>query len=212
MMADVKWSVYIHTCPNGKKYIGITSRSCEDRWRNGHGYRNNEHFYAAIVKYGWDNIKHEIIANRCLTKDEAQKAEQELIEAYASNLPAYGYNHSCGGEGKTGFVPTAETRAKIRKKLKGTHRPEDVKLKCSVAHSGKTLSDEHKMKIRLSCKNINAKAVICLTTNKVYVSAADAARKTGISRSGITACCRGEAPSCRKTVWAYIERGVSNGK
>lgn len=206
-MADVKWSVYVHTCPNGKKYIGITSRRCEDRWRNGHGYRNNKHFYADIVNYGWDNIKHEIIIS-VDSKELAHKEEQFLIAFYESTNPLHGYNRSNGGEGKSGFVPTPETRAKIREKLLGTHRPDAVRAKLSVAHSGKHLSDEHKTKIRISCKNINAKPVLCKTTGQVYVSATEASRQTGISRSGITACCRGEMLSCKNTVWAYIERGV----
>lgn len=220
-MADVKWKVYMHTCPNGKTYVGITSRSCEERWRNGFGYRNNKHFYSAIVKYGWDNIVHEILLDG-LTKEEAQRAEANWIATCHSDDPMYGYNHSKGGEGKTGFVPTMETRAKIRRKLIGTHRPEDVKLKLSVAHSGKHLTEEHKLKIRASCKNINSKKVVCETTGIVYDSATDASRKTGVSRSGITACCRGETPSCRKFVWKYagdgqfelvpLEGGVKNGE
>lgn len=209
-MADV-WSVYKHTCPNGKVYIGITSRNCEDRWRNGHGYRNNKHFFSAIKEYGWDNIKHEIIVTG-ICEESAKVAEQFLITIYESTNPLHGYNHSNGGEGKSGFVPTSETRAKIRKKLLGTHRPDEVRVKLSVAHSGKRLSDEHKTKIKMSCKNINAKAVLCLTSGKVYVSATEASRQTGISRSGITACCRGEIPACKMTVWAYLEGGVSVGK
>lgn len=210
-MADVKWSVYIHTCPNGKRYVGITSRPCEDRWRNGHGYRNNKHFYNAIVKYGWENIIHAILYSD-LTKGEAQAREMEIIRATKSNNPQFGYNHSCGGEGKTGFEPTAETREKIRKKLIGTHRPDDVRIKLSVAHSGRHLSDEHKAKIRMSCKNINSKTVICVTTGAVYPSATDASKKTGVSRSGITACCRGETPSCKNLVWQYVDGGVLDGK
>ena len=210
-MADVKWSVYKHTSPNGKVYIGITSRTCEDRWRNGHGYRNNKHFHSAIIKYGWDNILHEILAEG-IDKETAQRVETSLIEFYKSNNPRYGYNHSKGGEGKTGFVPTQETREKIKKKLTGTHRSEEVRLKLSIAHTGKHLSEEHKTKIRLACKNVNGKAVVCLTTGDVFPSASYAARQTGISRSGITACCRGETPSCRRMVWAYVERGDFDGK
>ena len=52
--------VYKHTTPSGKVYIGITGLKPERRWRNGNGYKDNEHFYRAILKYGWDNIKHEI--------------------------------------------------------------------------------------------------------------------------------------------------------
>ena len=210
-MADVKWSVYLHTCPNGKAYVGITSRSCEARWRGGHGYRNNKHFYSAILKYGWDNITHEILLEG-LSKEEAQEAEANWIGQLESDNPAHGYNHSKGGEGKSGFVPTAETREKIRNKLTGTHRPESVKQKLSIAHAGKHLTEEHKVKIKMSCKGINAKRVVCVTTGIVYESASDASRKTGVSRSGITACCRGETPSCRKLIWKYVEGGVCSGK
>lgn len=206
-MADVKWSVYKHTCPNNKVYIGITCRKPENRWNNGKGYKLNKHFYNAINKYGWENIKHEVIANG-LEKDEAKNFEIALIALYKSNQPEYGYNHSTGGEGKSGFVPTVETRDKIRNRLKGNHRPDDVKAKLSKAHKGKVLSAEHKRKIKSSCKYINGKPVLCVTTNKTYNSATEAARQTGISRSGITACCRGETKSVKKTQWIYVERVV----
>lgn len=210
-VADVKWSVYIHTCPNGKKYIGITTRSCEERWRNGHGYRNNKHFHSAILKYGWNNIVHEVLATE-LSKEEAFLYETSLIALYKSNDPLYGYNHSEGGEGKTGFSPSEETKRKIKDKLTGKHRPDEVKQKVSAAHLGKPLTVEHKEKIKISCRNINSKKVVCITTGAVYPSASEAARQVGISKSGITACCRGEKSSCKKLEWAYIERSVCVGK
>ena len=45
--------VYMHTCPNGKKYIGITGQSAERRWQKGKGYAygSNDYFYNAIKKY-----------------------------------------------------------------------------------------------------------------------------------------------------------------
>ena len=63
--------VYKHTCPNGKVYIGITSREAKLRWNCGNGYNNNKHFKSAIVKYGWNNIKHEILFDG-LTKIQKQ--------------------------------------------------------------------------------------------------------------------------------------------
>jgi group I intron endonuclease len=207
---DVKWSLYQHICPNGKVYVGITRRNCEDRWRKGHGYRNNKHFYSAIVKYGWDNIRHDIIYDD-LTESEAKDLEVAWIAMHQSDNPLHGYNHSKGGEGKSGFVPTAETREKIRRKLTGTHRPVSVREKVSASHTGKRLSEEHKAKIRASCECINGKKVVCLSTGKVYVSAADASRKTGISSSGITACCRGEIPFIKHTEWAFWEGGAVDG-
>lgn len=54
--------VYKHTTPSQKIYIGITSMSTSKRWgHKGYGYRNQPYFYRAILKYGWDNIKHEVL-------------------------------------------------------------------------------------------------------------------------------------------------------
>ena len=90
------YSVYMHTCPNSKKYIGITCRNPLYRWNHGNGYRRNEHFFRAIVKYGWDNIKHEILFDG-LTEEEACAIEVELIAKYKSNDARYGYNKDNGG-------------------------------------------------------------------------------------------------------------------
>ena len=57
------WSVYIHTFPNGKKYVGVTSQvPASLRWHNnGSGYKNQGYISRAIEKYGWDNVSHEIV-------------------------------------------------------------------------------------------------------------------------------------------------------
>lgn len=95
----MSYSVYKHTFPNGKIYIGITSLNPEDRWKNGHGYlsrKNNDKYYQplianAIIEYGWENIISEILFQG-LTKGEAQHKEAKLIAKYKSNQEEYGYN------------------------------------------------------------------------------------------------------------------------
>lgn len=67
------------------------------RWANGRGYRQQHHFYSAILKYGWGNIKHIIVATD-LTKKEAGRLEQELISLHKTTDKKYGYNKSIGGE------------------------------------------------------------------------------------------------------------------
>lgn len=48
------YTVYVHICPNGKKYYGTTSREVERRWRdNGKGYKKNVRFWDDINNYGW---------------------------------------------------------------------------------------------------------------------------------------------------------------
>lgn len=93
-----KYKVYIHTCPNNKKYIGVTSQNdADDRWLGGHGYRNNEHFFRAIKKYGWSKILHEIVGDG-LTEEQAIGLERELIKTCNTMNPMFGYNNTNGGE------------------------------------------------------------------------------------------------------------------
>lgn len=137
--------VYKHTTPSGKVYIGITKRKPEYRWNHGNGYKNNEHFYRAILKYGWDNIKHEIVENG-LTKKQACDLEIKLIAKYDAANPRKGYNNSTGGEySAVGVHPSAETRRKIGEANKGANNP----------WYGKHLSADMRLKIGESLKGAN---------------------------------------------------------
>ena len=49
-MSENTFTVYKHTTPSGKVYIGITSVDVKDRWMSGHGYRHNSYFENAIKK------------------------------------------------------------------------------------------------------------------------------------------------------------------
>ena len=156
------YTVYKHTAPGGKVYIGITGRSTAQRWRNdGSGYKQNKHFYRAIQLYGWENIKHEVIKEG-LTRAEAAALEVELIAKYDSTNPEKGYNSSTGGdlsavgvkqsaeanqrrsEANKGRVKSAETCKRISEAKKGIPRPdmqrplsEETRRKISEANRGK---------------------------------------------------------------------------
>nr|DAG19840.1 MAG TPA: intron associated endonuclease [Caudoviricetes sp.] len=132
MIEDTNYTVYKHTTPSGKVYIGITERKPEKRWNNGNGYKNNKHFYSAILKYDWKNIKHEIVENG-LTKQQACDKEIELIAKYDATNPCKGYNHSTGGEINKGYHLSPETRWKISESLKskGTHLSSERRRKLS---------------------------------------------------------------------------------
>ena len=89
--------VYIHICPNDKRYVGITQKEDpKERWDSGWGYQSNAHFFNAIKKYGWNNIKHQVF--KVDTKEEMFYLEKYLIRYYNTTNPNYGYNHSSGGE------------------------------------------------------------------------------------------------------------------
>lgn len=111
-----EYCVYKHTAPNGKVYIGLTAQRVEDRWLNGRGYARNLHFWNAIKKYGWDNIKHEILETG-LSKVDASEVEKHYIALYMSSRPEYGYNLTEGGE--TGIHHTMQSRLKLSNSRKG---------------------------------------------------------------------------------------------
>lgn len=142
--------VYIHTCPNGKKYIGATSRIPEDRWDNGNGYNKHPHFYLAIQKYGWDNIEHEYF--EVDSKELMCYWEKILIYYYKTFDRDFGYNKTSGG--LSGFKYHKEHNQKIgeaNKLRKGVFKhSEETKEKMSKTRKGRKtgpLSEEHKKKI-----------------------------------------------------------------
>lgn len=110
MPPESKYCVYMHTTPSGKVYVGITSKPVEKRWLNGRGYARNEHFFNAIKRYGWGNIRHEVL-EKGLTKEEACEKEREYIARYKSHDPRNGYNLTTGGE--EGAKHTEESRRKL---------------------------------------------------------------------------------------------------
>ena len=131
------WTVYKHTAPNGKVYIGITMRKPEKRWANGNGYKHNKHFYNAILEYDWKNIRHDILETG-LTKQQACAKEIELIAKYDATNPKHGYNNSIGGEyGTLGVHPSAETRKKMSEANKGKHHSAEARKKMSESRKGR---------------------------------------------------------------------------
>lgn len=144
-MENKNYTVYMHICPNGKRYIGITGRKPQYRWNNGKNYSANEYFTNAINKYNWENIKH-IILYQNLTKEEAEQKEIELINYYKSNQKKYGYNIESGGNIK---IPTQETKNKISKTLKTYKRNIKGQFKkgCTPWITGKKHTKETKEKM-----------------------------------------------------------------
>lgn len=158
-MKNKKWALYRHTSPSGKVYIGITSRNVYSRWNKGMGYKPCKLFFRAILKYGWDNIKHEVLFTN-LEEDRAKRLEIELIRHYKSL--GISYNITNGGDGMLGYIPSEDTINKMKKSLKGRISPtKGVPMKDSTkqllreAHLGKHLSEGTKLKISEAFSGIN---------------------------------------------------------
>lgn len=91
--------IYRFIFPDGKMYIGQTNQNPEHRWRNGEGYYNQKRVYKAILNFGWDNIKKEILFTN-LTKIEANILEKTIISEYNTTNELFGYNVTSGGSGE----------------------------------------------------------------------------------------------------------------
>ena len=139
--------VYVHTCPNGKRYVGITTKiKPELRWAEGNGYQTNKHFYSAIKKYGWSSIKHEAWELTC--ESEMYYAEKYLIAYYHTTESKFGYNHSSGGEKSSlGCTRSEETRRKISEANRKSHLDPEYKKKASEVHKKKWLDPEYREKV-----------------------------------------------------------------
>ena len=149
MIEDTKYTVYKHTTPSGKVYIGITEQKPEKRWQNGNGYKHNKHFYNAILKYGWENIEHDVLYDG-LTKEQACNKEIDLIAKYDATNPKHGYNNSTGGECSAVGARHSQEARKRKSELikeeyktgkrvpttKGKHLSEETRKKLSEANKG----------------------------------------------------------------------------
>ena len=231
------YTVYKHVSPSGKIYIGITSQSVNRRWSNGNGYRRNEYFYRAILKYGWDNFKHEILFTG-LTKEQAEAKEIELIKLYKSTDKHFGYNLRKGGcacsfseqsiekmrLSHLGHKHTDEQKRKISKSLAGRktskgmlgrfHSEETKRLMSEkqkgVKHSKSSIEKISKNR-RGKCvgeNNHKSKRVINLTTKEVFTTISEACDKYNLSHGNVVSVCNGNRKTCGGYEWSYYEEVI----
>lgn len=211
------YTVYKHTSPSGKVYIGITCQRPEARWgRDGEGYKHSPHLMAAIKKYGWAAFRHDILAEG-LTKDTAERIEIDLIEAHHSTDRRFGYNTDRGGS--MGAKHSAETKRKIgeanrarvwtpeaRQKISEYRRAHPVSIetarRISDANRGRKHRPESVEKIRAAAPK---RPVRNLTTGETFQSVQDAARAYKLDPSKIVKVCRGKRSGHGGYRWAYEE-------
>lgn len=190
---EKRYIVYKHITPDGKSYIGATSTSTQRRWQGGTNYKTSYRFNEAIQKYGWENIRHEVLCEG-LTKEEAEQKEIEYIALLKSNDPQYGYNIESGGNsaGKTAEATKARMSESRKGKYYGNHRKhtEEEKRVISEKLKGrpspmKGRHQSEKMKIE------RGTPIICITTGARFYGIRDAARQTGCDRSNIARVLKG---------------------
>lgn len=158
--------IYKLIFPNGKIYIGQTSKEFDFYMKN---YKNNSYnknlkrynnpIYRAIRKYGWNNIKKEILFTT--SAEFVDELETKMIAEHNATDNKVGYNILKEAKTMRGFRHSEETKRKIREKniqtnsgknhpFFGKHHTEETKQKMK-----KPKTDEHK--INLSKSKLNKK-------------------------------------------------------
>lgn len=208
------YSVYVHTCPNGKKYVGMTKRKPEYRWRHGFGYEHNPDFFADILLYGWQNISHEVILSN-LSKEEAEQAERSLINLYDTQNPEHGYNCFSGGYKYSSANNVTRGRMSAARSdtgnpMYGKHHSKRTRELIGITKRGKPLSENCKKK--LSCALNGEKNPACRAVNQYgkdmvfiksypYIKAA----REATGANNISACCVGVQKTSGGYIWRYAD-------
>lgn len=136
----------------------------------------------AIKKYGFDNFSFEIIEDNIPDRETLDNKEKYYIKIFQSLVSQHGYNVELGGNGPGKH--SEETKRKIGEAQKG-----------SLNHMyGKKGFD-----------NFSSKAVIEITTNKIFGSASVAAEKLGVNFSHVCAVARGDRGSTGGYVFRYLD-------
>lgn len=124
---------------NNKEYIGLTTRTVEQRWkqhiresnREG-GWEWNTPLGNAIKKYGKDSFE-VFVLEECSSETEMKQKEIWLIRERKSLASETGYNLTLGGDGRLGYKLSEETKRKIGEGNFGKIMSDDARAKMSIA-------------------------------------------------------------------------------
>ena len=118
---------------NGNKYVGQTMYTAQKRWLQHKQLSNtrNTYFRNAIMKYGVENFKVEIL-KVCRTKSEMNRVEKLYIIKLGTLRPG-GYNLTLGGEGTPGHTVSKAGRLRMRKAHLGKKQTEEQKRRKSIS-------------------------------------------------------------------------------
>jgi group I intron endonuclease len=132
---------------NNKVYIGQSNNEIR-RWRQHTRFAKQErplqYVHRAMAKYGIDNFVCEVIA-MCLTQEDADEAEIQLIKQYDSQNKGKGYNIASGGD-----HPWNAGLPKEQQPMYGKKQSEYFIARMTEVHGGKTFVHSENTKNQIS--------------------------------------------------------------
>lgn len=181
------WKVYKRTFPNGKVYIGITSKTLEERLQA--GYSNNHKLALAIVECGKENLISEVL-EEYQDYDTAHERELYYIQQYKDIC--YNKVGNAKSRGKSCTVPPAQSNPQ-----------EHTCTEKSAHYKSHILPLTTKPIGRHSCPI----SVYDLTGKYIttYESAKIASKETGVNNGEIINCCKGSRSNGRNR---YQSKGL----
>jgi len=200
---------------NNQVYIGSTTSTLDTRKKD-HIQKANKgsghYFQEAIGTYGPEAFQWEEIDTASSINELAEK-EREYIVKY--NSKEEGYNGDCGGGLKKSVYQYSLDGSLITEY-------ESLSSAAMAVNADKRTISSTCLGYSKTCKGYYW-SYLCKDEFKVpdnrkkevsqydlegnllakYVSASEASRKTGVSKSCITKCCRGERKSSSNFIWKY---------
>lgn len=179
---------------NNKAYIGQTTRSVEDRWRD--HCKKGFLLTKAIRKYGEENFSYQVVCH-CQSLTELNAKEIEII-AVENSIAPNGYNLSGGGLNHQmhqstkdkistihkNKVLSLETINKIKAHNVGKKLSQKTKDKISQSNMGRKRSKNACNNIALSLKK-DKRRIFCKNNNSFYLSASEAGKSLNLDRHAI---------------------------
>ena len=212
--------IYWRLDTNEPFYIG---KGHGNRWKDTSD--RNDHFNNILNKI---SVAVEIFEDN-LTEEQALDIEcwliNELVFKYGFSIDIpnnRGYSNYCnlvnqtwGGEGSSGCNhwerKTEEEIVKWKDKIRDGKIGKNNPMFGKSPRDFMTEEDWNKKIEKVTGKNnYRAKCVICLTTNEIFYSMADACKKYNLNSSHLSGCCKGtrnyhgKLEDGRKLIWRYL--------
>ncbi len=156
------------------------------RWGGGLEYSNQKRVFSAILRFGWENVKHYMLFDG-LEENEAKLIEAALIRDWKTTMRGKGYNSvQPKVEGLDMFVVPKFTKTEVY-----DTRNEDI-------------NERYAKRIKRSGRSKKCKKVRLIETGEVFVSATEAAREMFVTPSAISRAALNSHATCG-TCWIEDE-------
>lgn len=192
----MKYYTYAHYTADTKElfYIGKGSEKTLKEFKRAKCYWNrNPYWKNKVAKHG--GFTYEILA--VWDKEEDAFSHEKLLISCLPKLT----NLTDGGEGPSGFKQSEETKKKRAEAHRGRKNTKETLERMSKAQQ---VNEAAKKKLLEEVEK-QKKKILCVETNEVFESLAEAGRVKKIPFQNISKSCLGKRPKAGGYTWRYVE-------